>query len=80
MPGLPLNRAGSPAARSATRPLVLRTRTSPERLTTAIPAESYPPVLQPGQPFQQDGHAVTAPDVSDDAAHALPPSAVDDAA
>ena len=40
MPGLPLNRAGSPAARSATRPLVLCTRISPDRLSTASPAES----------------------------------------
>ena len=40
MPGLPLKRAGSPAARSATRPLVLCTRISPDRLRTAIPAES----------------------------------------
>ena len=39
MPGAPLNRAGRPAARSATRPCDLRTL-SPLRLMTATPAES----------------------------------------
>src|SRR5262249_16849671 len=41
-PGPPSNRAGGRAPRPATRVLALCTRSPPERLTTASPAESYP--------------------------------------